>query len=160
MKTGLQISIQLENVATVRTCGDDFRWYLKLKCSSCGEETSDYVYLSLCESSPLTGGRGQASLVIKCKLCKRENSIDIIKDSIAKLTDDDSGKFKTVVVFDCRGVNPIDFSPRVGWEAVGLESNSVFSDIDLNELEWYDYDDKAGESVSITEFRYKFVTVK
>ena len=27
------------------------------------------------ENSPLKGGRGHASLVIKCKLCHRENSI-------------------------------------------------------------------------------------
>jgi hypothetical protein len=27
------------------------------------------------ENSPLKGGRGHASLVIKCKLCSRENSI-------------------------------------------------------------------------------------
>ena len=29
------------------------------------------------ESQPLKGGRGSASLVIKCKLCSRENSIGI-----------------------------------------------------------------------------------
>lgn len=160
VKTGLQISAQLENVGEFKASGDDFRWYLKLCCSSCGEETSDYVYCSLSESSPVKGGRGQASLVIKCKLCSRENSIDIIKDSIRSYTEEDSGKFKTIIAFDCRGVSPIDFSPRVGWEAVGLESSTLFADIDLNEKEWYDFDEKAGESVSITELEHKFVTVK
>jgi len=160
VKTGLQISAQIENLAHFKATGDDFRWYLKLKCSSCGEETSEFVYCSLCETSPLTGGRGQASLVIKCKLCKRENSIDIVSDSLKAYSEEDMGKFKTIVVFDCRGVQPVDFSPRIGWEATGEESGTVFSDIDLSEEEWYDYDDKAGESVSITELKHQFVPVK
>ncbi|RUS71671.1 hypothetical protein EGW08_020560 [Elysia chlorotica] len=160
MKTGLQISAQLENLEYVKPAGDDFRWYIKLTCSSCGEETSDFVYCSLDESSPLTGGRGQASLVLKCKLCKRENSIDILKDSLTSYTQDDAGKFKTIVVFDCRGVTPSDFSPRVGWEARCSESSTVFADVDLKENEWYEYDEKSTESVSITELSYKFVPVK
>ena len=38
---------------------------------------------------------------------------DILKDTMKPYTADDSNKFKTVVVFDCRGVEPVDFSPRV-----------------------------------------------
>ncbi|GFO22286.1 upf0587 protein c1orf123 homolog [Plakobranchus ocellatus] len=160
MKTGLQISAQLENIEHVRPTGDDFRWYLKLTCSSCGEETPEFVYCSLGESSPLTGGRGSASLVLKCKLCKRENSIDILRDSICSYSQDDAGQFKTIVIFDCRGVSPSDFSPRVGWEAKCSESSTLFSDVDLKEMEWYEYDEQAKESVSITELNYKFVSVK
>lgn len=160
MKTGLQISAQLENLECVKPTGDDFRWYLKLTCSSCGEVTSEFVYCSLSENLPLKGGRGHASLVIKCKLCKRENSLDIIKESITPYTQDDAGQYKTIVVFDCRGVTPSDFSPRVGWEARCSESSTVFSDVDLKESEWFEYDEQAKESVSITEFSYKFVTVK
>ena len=28
----------------------------------------------------------------------------------------DNNKFKTMVVFDCRGLEPVDFSPREGWK--------------------------------------------
>ncbi|XP_059161911.1 CXXC motif containing zinc binding protein-like [Physella acuta] len=160
MKTGLQICAQLENLKHIKAIGEDFRWYLKLRCSNCGEETQEFVYCCLSESYPSAHGKSNASLNIKCKLCKRENSIDIIKESINSYTQDDAGQFKTIVVFDCRGATPVDFSPRVGWEAEGLESNAVFSDVDLKECEWYDYDDKAGESVSITELKYQFITVK
>merc|ERR1712228_1089788 len=113
VKIGLQIKAQLENITKLKIEGEDFRWYVKLKCLSCGEETSDFVYLSLEESQPLKGGRGQASIVLKCKLCPRENSADIIKDSICEYSADDSPRFKTIVAFDCRGVEPTDFSPRV-----------------------------------------------
>ena len=28
----------------------------------------------------------------------------------------DNNKAKTIVVFDCRGLEPVDFSPRMGWK--------------------------------------------
>lgn len=37
------------------------------------------------ESQPLKGGRGSASLVIKCKLCSRENSIGIPSAAVTML---------------------------------------------------------------------------
>ncbi|XP_046337027.1 CXXC motif containing zinc binding protein-like [Haliotis rufescens] len=158
VKISLQISAQLENVTNVKAVDEDFRWYLKLRCHNCGEETPDFIYCTLTDSSPLTGGRGSASVVLKCKLCKRENSIDILKETLSSYTVADAGKFKSVVTFDCRGVEPIDFSPRVGWSVEGEETSTVFSDINLGEKEWYDYDEKGQTSVSITEFQHKFVT--
>lgn len=40
------------------------------------------------------------------------------------------------------------------WQAVGLESGTKFSGIDLTEGEWFDYDEKAGEEVSITNVQW------
>lgn len=62
-------------------------------------------------------------------MCSRENSIDIIKDSI--LPYDTSESFKTIVAFDCRGIEPVDFSPRVGFKASG---EATFEDVSLTEL--------------------------
>lgn len=41
------------------------------------------------------------------------------------------------------------------WEATGAESSTPFSGIDLSDGEWYDYDEKAGEEVSIKEVEWK-----
>ncbi|KAH3695671.1 hypothetical protein DPMN_083129, partial [Dreissena polymorpha] len=112
------------------------------------------------ESAPLKGGRGHASLVLKCKLCSRENSIDILPDTISSYNAEDSNQFKTVVVFDCRGVEPVDFSPRVGFTAEGEETGTPFPEVSLTEGEWVDYDEKKGESVGIYEIEHKFVCVK
>lgn len=38
--------------------------------------------------------------------------------------------------------------------AVGEESGTKFSSIDLTESEWFDYDEKAGEEVSITTLKF------
>ncbi|KAK2150874.1 hypothetical protein LSH36_384g01036 [Paralvinella palmiformis] len=157
VKIGLQIKAQLQNVTDLTPEGEDFRWYLKLRCVNCGDETPEYVYLTQLESQPLKGGRGRASLVIKCKLCARENSIDIVKDSIKQYTAEDTNKFKTIIVFDCRGVEPIAFDARIGWTAKGEETVTVFPEVDLSQGEWCDYDEKASEPVSIEELQHQFV---
>ena len=41
------------------------------------------------------------------------------------------------------------------WEAVGTDSNTKFTGIDLSEGEWFDYDEKAGEEVSIKDLQWE-----
>ena len=41
------------------------------------------------------------------------------------------------------------------WEAKGAESSTPFTGIDLSEEEWYDYDEKAGDEVSIKEINFQ-----
>ncbi|XP_020624910.1 UPF0587 protein v1g245604-like isoform X4 [Orbicella faveolata] len=135
VRIALQFKASLENLTNVRPDDEDFRWYLKLQCQNCGEGTKDWVYMCLSESQAIKGSRGSASFVSKCKLCGRENSMDIIKDSITAYKADDSNKFKTMVAFDCRGLEPVDFSPR----------------------DWSDYDEKASEAVGIYEVTHQFL---
>ena len=40
-----------------------------------------HMLVNLSELDGLKGGRGEASCVIKCKLCSRENSIDILGEN-------------------------------------------------------------------------------
>ncbi|XP_065834813.1 CXXC motif containing zinc binding protein-like [Oscarella lobularis] len=159
-RIALQIKVNLENVTNLHFPDDDFRWYLKLKCANCGEETKEFVYVCLAESRPLKGGRGSASLVTKCKLCSRENSIDILKDLISPYDADSSGDFKKIVVFDCRGVEPTDFSPRTGFAAEAVDSGTVFSDIDLSQKDWADYDERGEQTVGIYDLEFRFVSFR
>ena len=59
------------------------------------------------------------------QLCGRENSIDILADTVAKYNQEDNNKFKTIVVFDCRGLEPVEFSPRNGWRVSVDKNNKV-----------------------------------
>lgn len=43
-------------------------------------------------------------------------SSDIIPESLKSYNDEDQGKFKTVIQFDCRGMEPCEFSPRVNFK--------------------------------------------
>lgn len=42
------------------------------------------------------------------------------------------------------------------WEAKGTESSTPFNGIDLSD-EWYDYDEKAGDEVSVKEINWDIV---
>ncbi|XP_054714998.1 CXXC motif containing zinc binding protein-like [Uloborus diversus] len=158
-KLGLQIKATLENITDLEAYDSDFRWYLKWKCMNCGEQSEKWQYITLAETCPLKGGRGEANFVSKCKLCSRENSVEILPDFAKKYTADDNETFKTVVVMDCRGLEPVDFSPRGGWRAVGESSGTVFDDINLEDKEWVDYDEKAKLSVSVCDLEHKFVKI-
>ncbi len=41
------------------------------------------------------------------------------------------------------------------WQATGKESGTKFTAIDLSEGEWFDYDEKAGEEVSIKDIKWE-----
>jgi len=158
VKIGLQLKATLENVTNVCAEGEDFRWYLKLRCANCGDTPEHFQYACATDEAPLKGGRGHASLVVKCKLCSRENSLDLVEDSVAPLTE--SEKFQTVLAMDCRGLEPVDFSPRIGWRCEGAESGTPFADVDLSEKEWVEYDEKAALSVGIYDVQCQFVKIK
>ena len=160
VKISLQIKVQLENVEEIRGNADEeFRWYLKLKCTSCGEINNSWQYVCLAESLETKGGRGSASMVQKCKICKRENHLDILKEYVKSYGAENDGTFVGVVAFECRGLEPIDFEIRSGWD-VCCGSNKIFEDVDLSEKEWYDYNDQNNDSVSITEIEHQFIKLK
>jgi hypothetical protein len=41
------------------------------------------------------------------------------------------------------------------WLVDGLDTSTKFTEVDLLEGEWYDYDEKAGEEVSIKELKWE-----
>lgn len=79
---------------------------------------------------------------------------------IESYTSEWSGKYKNVVAFDCRGVEPIEFSPRTGWIVKSAENGLVFEDVDLSEDDWVEYDTKNKASVGVYEFESQFVKLK
>lgn len=157
VKIALQIKAVLENITKLQPDGDDFRWYVKVKCANCGEVTDRFVYLCLEETTSMKGSRGSANLVIKCQLCSRDNSMDIIRDSIGSYNIENDNKFVTMVVFDCRGIEPVDFQPTVGFIAESSESGMKFKDVSFAEGDWTDYDENASVSVGVYELEHKFI---
>ncbi|XP_029650128.1 CXXC motif containing zinc binding protein [Octopus sinensis] len=156
-KIALQFKATLENITNICTEGDDFRWYMKVKCANCGETTDRFVYVCLEESAPLKGGRGSANLVLKCHLCSRENSISIIKESLGKYTIDNDNQFVSMVTFECRGIEPVDYQPTCGFVGESSESTTQFKEITFAEGDWTDYDENASVSVGIYDLEHRFV---
>ncbi|KYM94378.1 PREDICTED: UPF0587 protein C1orf123 homolog [Cyphomyrmex costatus] len=160
VKVALCVTCRLDNIEELKPSGPEFRWCLKFICCNCSNKSEKWNYLSLDESMPLQRGNGVCHFICKCKFCSRENSVTIIEDSIKSFTKDDEGKFKTIVVFDCRGIEPDNFSAGEGWVAKAANGGKEFNDVDLDEGEWEDYCDKIMEPVGIYEFQHRFQKMK
>ncbi|XP_056671935.1 CXXC motif containing zinc binding protein-like [Monodelphis domestica] len=100
---------------------------------------------------------GKTTMVQKCKLCSQNNSIDILSNSVKPYEAEDREKFKTIMDFECWGLEPVDFQPQPGFAAEDTETGTTFSDINLLEKDWMDYDEKAQESERIYEVTHQFV---
>lgn len=143
--------------------------FFQVKCTGCGEESPNWHLISQDEVVDLPCG--QAHFLYKCKCCSRENSLSILpsnqvnsKDKSKKVTidtvytDADEDKFKTIISFDCRGLELTGFEPRDGWAVVS--GKKTFVDVDLTEKDWCEYNDLDGVPVEINNIEYNFVPIK
>ncbi|KAG9519932.1 DUF866-domain-containing protein, partial [Aureobasidium melanogenum] len=136
------------DLAPIDTEDSPFYYTFKVQCTSCREVHPNWVSVSRFEQNEVSGSRGEANFVWKCKNCKREHSATI-KEAPKPYTHSDTPKAQKIIEFDCRGLEFVEFKPDGEWKATGIESNTKFDAIDLTEGDWYDYDEKAGEEVSI-----------
>ncbi|MFH4983575.1 hypothetical protein AB6A40_010284 [Gnathostoma spinigerum] len=117
-------------------------------------------YVVADESLDLPGSRGTANYIQKCKLCGRMNSLNIVKESFKPYLIEKNEEYQPIIQFDCRGVEPVEFEPMKDWCAEGVESNTMFDNIDLTEKEWADYDEKVNDVTMISEIESRFVLSK
>ncbi|XP_021929448.1 UPF0587 protein C1orf123 isoform X2 [Zootermopsis nevadensis] len=131
-----------------------------MKCTACGESTNKWHDVSLSETVMDRTGHTNVHYSAKCKLCFKENNLSILEDSLQAYTKAENENFKTIVVFDCRGVELVDFDFRGGWSAVSEDSGHVYSEVDLSEKEWVEWDEKIKQSVGIYNVEHQFVRTK
>lgn len=160
VKISLQIKVTLENVDVLAPTESDFRWYLKFICSNCHELTDKWNYASLSETFPSTKGHSVNHYVSKCKVCLRENSMTILEDYVKPFDSYDEENFQTIAIFDCRGLEPYDFSPRKGWIVQASNEGTKFREVDLTAGEWADYCPRIRKPVSIYGFVHRFMRTK
>ena len=80
-----------------------------------------------------------------------------IKKVDGSYTSTDSGKFKTLAGFECRGLEISSWIPGVD-DFCGISSGGgKFSPIDLSDKEWTEYDEENDLSVSIMDLTYEIV---
>ncbi|KAL2020114.1 hypothetical protein VTK56DRAFT_8719 [Thermocarpiscus australiensis] len=132
-------------------------WYtFKVQCTSCRETHPNPVSVSRFETNEMSGSRGEANFVWRCKNCKRESSATI-KAQPTPYEQADPAKQQKILEFDCRGLEFTEFIPSGEWLVDGVESNTKFTGVDLADGEWFDYDEKAGEEVSIKELNWDII---
>ncbi|KAI1327655.1 DUF866-domain-containing protein [Xylariaceae sp. FL0255] len=152
----LTLSAELNGVTNLRpkdTVDNPFWYTFTVQCTSCRETHPNAVAVCRFETNELSGSRGEANFVWKCKNCKRESSCSI-KAAPKAYEQAEPPTQQMVIDFDCRGLEFTSFSPEGEWLADGAESGTKFEGIDLGEGEWFDYDEKANDEVSIKELKW------
>ncbi|KKA28845.1 hypothetical protein TD95_000249 [Thielaviopsis punctulata] len=152
----LYLTAELNGVTNLRPNDSEEEpfWYtFTVQCTSCRETNPKPVAVSRFEENELSGSRGEANFVWKCKNCKRESSASI-KAAPAAYEQNEPAKRQKILEFDCRGLEFTSFSAEGKWLAEGLESNTKFTEVELTE-DWFDYDEKSGEEVSIVDMKWE-----
>ncbi|KAL2169308.1 hypothetical protein VTG60DRAFT_6242 [Thermothelomyces hinnuleus] len=155
----LTLSAELAGVTHLRpkdTQENNFFYTFKVQCTSCREIHPKPIAISRFETNEISGSRGEANFVWRCKNCKREASATINAAPTA-YEQTEPAKAQKILEFDCRGLEFTEFIPEGEWLADGVESNTKFEGIELTEGEWFDYDEKAGEEVSIKDLKWEIV---
>lgn len=82
VKIGLQIRATFENIDEIKIDYPDYSFFFKMKCTNCGEQSDKWHDLSLSERvNEDSRNPNGFNFFMKCKLCSRENTIDIIEGS-------------------------------------------------------------------------------
>ncbi|KAL7164533.1 hypothetical protein ACSBR2_040438 [Camellia fascicularis] len=161
----LMITAELENLTNLQPQGgcDDpnFTYYFKMRCGNCGEVTQKETCVSLNETVSLHQGKNTTNLVQKCKFCGRDGTVTMITGRGRPLTQEtsQSGNHTPLMLFDCRGYEPVEFLFGSGWKVESLKGTK-FDDVDLSEGEFAEYDEKGECPVMISNLRAVFNVVK
>ncbi|KAF5253177.1 hypothetical protein FANTH_1882 [Fusarium anthophilum] len=145
----LYLTADLQGVTNLRPddTQDNPFWYMfKVQCTSCRETHANHVGVNRFETNEMSGSRGEANFVWKCKNCKRESSASI-KAGPFPYEQTEPAKPQKILEFDCRGLEFTEFKAEGEWLAEGVETGTKFTAIDLEEGEWFEYDEKSNEEV-------------
>ncbi|KAM0938257.1 putative CXXC motif containing zinc binding protein [Dioscorea sansibarensis] len=160
----LSFTAELENLTNLQPrggCDDpEYVYGFKLKCENCGEVTQKETYVTLSETVSIPNSKGTANLVQKCKLCGRDGTIQMVPKYGEPLTLDASQKeaFAKLMVFECRGFEPIDFIFGDGWVAESTSGTKF--DVDLSGGEFAEYDEQGECPVGISNLQAKLKVAK
>lgn len=83
-KLTLQIKATLEGIEELCTNHPNYTFLLKLKCTSCGEVSDKWHDVMESQTYPGKTGKSENNYIAKCKLCGRENCLDIVQGSNGK----------------------------------------------------------------------------
>lgn len=160
----LKVRAELEGVAKI-VFPPDHEWILDVQQSgSDGSEQRKGITISNAEEFEVKGSKGTAHFVMKWEGRKDQSTMSIFTPNrksplkgktLGQYTAEDSGQFVAVAAFECKGVEPINWTPSVGYEVENVKGG-VHKDVDLSEREWCDYDADNELSVSICDLQWQF----
>ncbi|EPQ27217.1 uncharacterized protein PFL1_05140 [Pseudozyma flocculosa PF-1] len=163
-KFALQLQAQFTNVTSLLPGDGDYTLMVKTKCTSCHEVHPKLIGITPSDEKELQKGRDTANLVMKCNFCKKEASAKFDEPTSKaplyrpiEANEDSGAEFQTLCVLEFRGLEPVEFVPQGTWTCKGLSSGTVFDAVEFDDgKEWMDYDEKAGDEVSIMELESRW----
>ncbi|AWU76822.1 hypothetical protein CAS74_000758 [Pichia kudriavzevii] len=154
----LYLTAELNNVTSLKpkdSLKEPFEYEFKIQCTKCRETHDKTVTVNLYEKHEIDGSRGEASYVGACSFCKAKSNINIaLPKGYEGYNSENSGQEVKMLEIDSRGYEIVEFVANGPFVCKGNESTTEFQDVLLDEGEWYDYDDQAGEETSITEVKW------
>eukprot|EP01088_Endostelium_zonatum_P010615 TRINITY_DN24127_c0_g1_i1.p1 TRINITY_DN24127_c0_g1~~TRINITY_DN24127_c0_g1_i1.p1 ORF type:complete len:159 (+),score=37.69 TRINITY_DN24127_c0_g1_i1:37-513(+) len=157
VKYSLSWKADLESLTNL-SFEEGYRINLNAKCINCDKEQRN-LWIDPAERYQ-SGTKGTVHSVFHCKECKRELTIELIDDKWdSTITDEETGEWKVVATFDCRGVELTEWILSEGFTADGVDTKSEFL-INLESGEFYDVDAESSQPVSVTNIEHKFCKVK
>lgn len=156
VKFYLKVKADLSNVTDLEPLDEPttpYEYTFKILCTNCREQHGKPVNINRFEEHEITGSRGDASFVFRCKNCKSEHSAQITRTA-DKLKIEDTGAWAKILEIDARGIEFDEFLAEGRWKCKGAETTSQFDEVDLEDAEWYDYDEKANGEVSVTNVEF------
>lgn len=154
----LYVKATLENVATIEFPSPDYHYCFDAK-DSLSDDVREGVFACESDVIDLDNSRGQANFVIKFPDSKKQASVvfEHVKGLTTKGVIRASEEWTPVMGFECRGLELEKFVPTKG-VTITSASGTVWKDVDLSEDPdgWYEYCEKGGDSVGVTDFAFEF----
>ncbi|CDO95788.1 unnamed protein product [Kluyveromyces dobzhanskii CBS 2104] len=155
----------------------------RLVCTNCREDHDAPIRVNRFESHDMPGSKGKASFVMKCKFCGQECSINLTRTKedlnnldeetnleLIEQTKKDRKKngLKSVPIeqalwlgLDCRGCEVTKFETAdTTFVAELVSKKEIEFQFEDDENEWYDYDEDAGEVVSVVDMQFDVIKGK
>ena len=146
----IKILPEMDHIETLEFPSDHL-WCLDVFIPQSGE-TREGVNICLDEEVEIPNSRGTANLVLKIdkNVLATITITDIPKvtKNLITASDYESGKYTSVIAFDCRGCEITAWKPT-GFYTATTPSGTVFHEVDLQTGEWYDVDSESNLPVSI-----------
>nr|PUA90099.1 DUF866 domain-containing protein [Toxoplasma gondii TgCATBr9] len=150
----LRMKADLENVDSIEIPAGH-TWVLDVK-QAAGEEVRERVTVSESETQDIPNSRGTANFVVRWDGSKQAATLNVqdVKNVTRRTyTAEDSGKFVSIVAFECRGLEPVRWYPADGY--IVKSKRATFKDADLSE-DWAEYDQDANLSLGIYNVEWQF----
>ena len=158
----LHVKAELENIESI-TFPPDIQYCFDVKDAQSDEEKKG-VFLCADEIAEVDGSKGDANFAMRFPDCKKQCTVtftDVKGVTRDTITAEDSGNFVPIRGFDCRGLELAKWTPTEGL-VVTSAGGTKWENVDLGADPdgWFEYCEKCGESVGITELEFEIRTRK